>query len=501
MKFFGREAQLDDLLGLWGKRVGSLVTCRGRRRIGKSTLIARFAERSKARFVKLEGLRPQPGYTNEDELAAFATQLSAQTGSERTPPADWYSAFIRLDREICDGERTVVLIDEISWFGHYDRTFADYVKIAWDNHWKKHDRLIVVLCGSVSGWIRENIVDNGAFLGRRSLDMIVRELPLADCAKFWGAAAQRIDAREIADVLSVTGGVPRYLEEIDPGTSAAENIRRMAFRANGLLRTDFDEMFTDVVTRQPRLSGKALRALAGAPLSVSELAAALRMERGGKLSSALVELEEAGFVEPDDGKNPATGESARERRYRLKDNYARFYLRYVEPVKAEIDAGAYSFASLAALDGWESVMGLAFENLVVNNWPQLLKPLHLDAAQVVSAAPWRRAGSRKATRKKPGRGGKRKTARGGAREKADRKGVQVDLLLQTRRSLCVVEIKRQREIGRDVIDEVAEKVRRIPRRDGTSVRTALVYEGALAPIVEADGYFDAIVPFRRLLGV
>jgi hypothetical protein len=32
-----------------------------------------------------------------------------------------------------------------------------------------------------------------------------------------------------------------------------------------------------------------------------------------------------------------------------------------------------------------------------------------------------------------------------------------------------------------------------------SVKTALVYDGHLASIVEADGYFDAIVPFRRLL--
>jgi len=75
------------------------------------------------------------------------------------------------------------------------------------------------------------------------------------------------------------------------------------------------------------------------------------------------------------------------------------------------------------------------------------------------------------------------------------------LLLQTRRSVCLVEIKRQREIGREVIDEMAEKVRRLPRRDGISVRTALVYEGHLAPIVEADGYFDVIVPFKRLMGL
>ena len=67
--------------------------------------------------------------------------------------------------------------------------------------------------------------------------------------------------------------------------------------------------------------------------------------------------------------------------------------------------------------------------------------------------------------------------------------------------MCVVEVKRQREIGRDVIDEVEEKVKRIPHRDGMSVRTALIYDGHLAPIVEADGYFDSIVPFRSLMGL
>ena len=38
-------------------------------------------------------------------------------------------------------------------------------------------------------------------------------------------------------------------------------------------------------------------------------------------------------------------------------------------------------------------------------------------------------------------------------------------------------------------------------RPNVSFRTALVYDGHLAPIVEADGYFDAIVPFPKLLGL
>ena len=83
--FYGREDILIDLDALWGKNVASLVTCRGRRRIGKSTLIKRFAELSEARFIKIEGERPDGDMDNADELASFAEQLTlyAATRSRR----------------------------------------------------------------------------------------------------------------------------------------------------------------------------------------------------------------------------------------------------------------------------------------------------------------------------------------------------------------------------------------------------------------------------------
>ena len=91
--FFGRDETIDQLNGLLKKRVASLVTCRGRRRIGKSTLIEVFANRAKCRFLKIEGRKPEKGMTNEDELAAFAKQLSDQTSAETTPPSNWPDAF------------------------------------------------------------------------------------------------------------------------------------------------------------------------------------------------------------------------------------------------------------------------------------------------------------------------------------------------------------------------------------------------------------------------
>ena len=63
--------------------------------------------------------------------------------------------------------------------------------------------------------------------------------------------------------------------------------------------------------------------------------------------------------------------------------------------------------------------------------------------------------------------------------------------------LMVVEIKRRREIGREVIDEVDAKVKKLKFAGNLSLRTALVYDGRLSPAVAADRYFDFIVPASR----
>ena len=203
------------------------------------------------------------------------------------------------------------------------------------------------------------------------------------------------------------------------------------------------------------------------------------MQRNGHVSRALERLEECGLITADAESNPETGETAREKIYRLSDNHARFYLRYVEPIRESIDRNGYEFISLDALPGWETSMGLAFENLVVNNFRSLAKFLHLGKAPILYAAPFRKRPSK-------GTGGE---------------GLQIDLLVRQKRTLWIVEIKRKRNIGHDVIDEVERKAKRLHVGKEVSLRRALVYDGELAPIVEAEGYFDALVRFSDLLGL
>ena len=475
--FYGREDILEEMMMLWGKRVSSLVTCRGRRRIGKSTLIAEFAKKSTARFIRIEGIRPKAGYGNEDELQNFATFLSLQTGDHGGRPENWAMAFKRLDAQISDEERTVVLLDEVSWMGHYDLHFPDVLKIAWDTMLKRHDRLVLVICGSVSTWIKDNIIDNGAYVGRRSGDFIVGELPLRDCAKFWGETAERMATRDILNVLAVTGGVPRYLEEVNPALSSDENIRRLCFLRKSVLREDFDEMFNDVITAQPTFTARVLRCLVDGAMTGTQIAARLEIGKGGNVSAALDRLRECGLVAVESGRNPETGKPSRECRYRLSDNYARFYLKYIEPVKDVIDAGSYAFTSLSQLQGMDGVYGLAFENLIVSHYRELLPRLGLARSLVESAAPY--------------------VKRGNVRRGVQ--GCQVDLLVQTAQSQCYVEIKHGREIGDEVVGEMRAKLKAITPLEGVSIRTALVYDGHLAATVPAGGYFNALIDVRELI--
>ena len=473
--FVGREEELEWLDGLWRKGASSLVVCSGRRRIGKSTLIERFAERSKCRFIEISGLAPEEGMTDEKQLRNFCERLAVATGRPEVRADVWPKAFDALADAVKGRERTIVLLDEISWMGGWNKTFPAFLKNAWDIHFARRDRLVFVLCGSVSAWIQKNVLRSKAFVGRVSLALDLKELPPADCAAFWRERAERTPVRELIDVLSVTGGVPKYLSEVQPRLSADENIRRMCFNPKGYLFEDFERIFRDVFRRTAATKRALLEALTNGPKSLGEAAKAAGMEAGGHVTEALEELSAAGFVSADRGRTPGTGLPVREVRYRISDNYVRFYLKFIAPRAEAIRKGAFRLASMDQLPGWRSILGIQFECLVLNNLPVVLPRLGIGNALVLSAAPFAKNG----------------TKRG--------EGTQIDLLVQTRTAVYVVEIKRRAQIPASVEDEVREKVKRLKIPRSLSVRTALVYDGELAPEVDENGYFDSLVPFGDLL--
>lgn len=170
MEFVGREEQLQQLMSLWRKGTSSMVTCQGRRRIGKSRLIDEFAARSGCRYLKISGLAPRRNMANRDQLRYFCDVLSERTGMVGLSALNWIEAFRHLGRAISEnGEgRIVVLLDEISWMGAYDVDFPGYLKDAWDDDFKKNPILYSSFAApSHRGYSATSLTARGLSVGYR----------------------------------------------------------------------------------------------------------------------------------------------------------------------------------------------------------------------------------------------------------------------------------------------------------------------------------------------
>jgi len=471
--FIGRNLEIKLLTDLFDLKKATIAVCRGRRRIGKSTLIQHFGKKART-FLEFQGLPPREGITNKDQLNAFSEQLARQTPLPKLKLDSWYQAFSLLNG-IIKNEKTVILLDEISWMAGKDKDFAGQLKIVWDTELKKKSKLILVLCGSVTSWIDNNILNSTGFMGRVSLEITLSELALSHCNKFWGKRAGRIDAREKLKILAVTGGVPRYLEEINTNLSAEENIKRMCFAKEGVLFSEFNRIFKDIFSRRAASYEKIVATLVKGQKSLSEIASQLKKERNGHISRYLNDLTVSGFIAKDTVDKPGRISRSRLGKYRLKDNYLRFYLKYIEPVSEKIRQGLYKDIALENLVEWEVIMGFQFENLVLNNIKSICKLLTINMNSVRSAAPYFQ----------------RKTQR--------QKACQIDLLIQTKYTLYVCEIKFRKIIPKSVIGDVQEKAEKIKPKKGLSIRPVLIYSGELEKGISEKEYFDKIICFEDLL--
>jgi hypothetical protein len=271
----------------------------------------------------------------------------------------------------------------------------------------------------------------------------------------------------------VTGGVPRYLEELRPDLPAEANLQRLCFDAEGLLFREFDQIFHDLFQKQGPFYKQLIEHLIDSPLSAVELATKLKRSRGGDLSKALGDLAETGFLTRDSTWSLSTGKRLESRRYRVKDNYLRFYLKYILPHKEQIESTILQRLP----QGWLSIMGLQFENLVVNNGLLVCKMLGIAPEDLLIAGPYsQRAGVRKC-------------------------GCQIDYLIHTRfRNLYACEIKfRQGVIDSEVIAEMEEKLQRLKLPRGFSCRPVLIHVNGVSEEVIDSGYFARIIDFSEML--
>ena len=474
LPFIGRQTELQALSKLFKKNVASLVVVQGRRRIGKSRLIQEFAK--KHTFYQFSGLPPTDETTAQSQKNEFSRQLSMQTGLPEVYVDDWSKLFTLLAEKIKIG-RIIVLFDEISWMGSKDPDFLGKLKNAWDLHFKKNPKLIFILCGSVSTWIDKNILSSAGFLGRISYRLTIQELPLKDCNQFWSRGGSYVSSYEKLKVLSITGGVPRYLEEIKPTLSAEENIKDLCFVKGGPLVNEFNDIFSDLFSDRSSTYKKIIQTLSNGPMEIKDICHSLKITQTGFISTCLEDLVKSGFISRDYTWQISSGDVSRLSHFRLSDNYIRFYLKYIDRARLKIENNEFAFKSLASLPSWDIIMGLQFENLVLSNRMYIKNYLGIKPEEVIADNPF----FQRKTNQYP--------------------GCQIDYLIQTKfGNLYICEVKFSKHpIGKEVIKEGEQKLKSLSYPKGFSCRLVLIHVNGVHEDVIDSGFFAEVIDFGQLL--
>ncbi len=473
MNFIGRKNELSKLTNTFKKNSASLIVLKGRRRIGKSRLAEEFAKNHK--FYPFTGLPPTQETTAQSQRDAFLKQIQKNFTTFPKNNNDWWD-LLWFVAENTKNERVVILLDEISWMGSKDPDFLGKLKTVWDNYFKQNPKLILILCGSISSWIEENILSSTGFMGRISLTLTLPELSLSDCNKFWDNHST-LSTYEKFKILAITGGIPRYLEEIKTYLSAEENIRQLCFEKSGILFNEFDQIFSDLFSSRSNLYKKIVTCLGDSSADRNQIAKELDREASGHISDYLDDLTKAGFISRDFSWRIKDGKTSKLSHFRLSDNYLRFYLKYIEPNKRKIESGIFEEKSLINFPGYNTIMSLQFENLVLNNRRSIHKLLNIWPDDIISDGTYFQ----------------RKTER--------QPGCQIDYLIQTKfNCLYVCEIKFSKyEIKKDIIKDMSEKITRLKRPRSFSCRPILIHVNGIHEELEDSDYFAKIIQFDQLL--
>ncbi len=466
--FIGRDRELLKLRDLEQKRQSNVVVIKGRRRIGKSRLAAEFAKDKQ--FLSFTGLAPERGMTDQTQRDNFARQFAKQLKLLPLTFTDWTDAFDHLASHL-NGRETVILLDEISWMSAHDPTFIPKLKAWWDLDIQNRQNITLILCGSISTWIEENILKSTSFFGRISLIIELKPLSLFESTTLLKKRGIKGSDLEIFKILAVTGGIPWYLEQFLPKYSADQNIHRLCFENTGLLTVEFDRIFHDLFAQRGEVYKNILLCLREGMKPLSTIRTELDYPKSGTFSKLMEHLIISGFVSKHAQWSLKTGKEKRQSLYRLNDLYIRFFLKYIEPNLSKIHKGAYQDFNLPPLPGYDAMMGFQIECLLLQNRTEILRSIGINPTDCVFDNPYFQPPSTK------------------------NKGCQIDYLIQTRtNNLFVCEIKfRRKEMGVEIISEVQDKINKLLIPRGHATVPVLFHLGGVSDTVIDQQYFYRII--------
>ena len=368
----GREEELRMLDLDYHKEESQFVVVYGRRRIGKTYLVR---EKFYDQFAFFHtGLR-EGGL--KEQLEAFRISLK-NYGDIRCPRLkSWLEAFDRVNKLI-DSQpegRKVIFIDELPWMDTPRSNLVSALEYFWNSELsvRRQKDVFLVVCGSATSWIVENLLHNRGGLHNRLTDQIwLRPFTLAECEKYVRSLGIEMSRAEICEAYMIFGGVPYYWSLLRADKSLAQNIDELCFSPRGKLTDEFGYLYASLFRNaEPHL--KIVQALAARRYGMTreEILNETGLKNGGNFKKILDDLVRCDFVRQSNARKKRN----RDAFFQLVDCFTIFHHAFMTG-RAAGDAHFWSNSLEApALASWK---GLSFERLCVLHTEEIKRALGIS---------------------------------------------------------------------------------------------------------------------------
>jgi uncharacterized protein len=371
MEIIGRNNEKNILLDALSSTQSEMIAVYGRRRVGKTFLIESVFE-DKICF-SISGIHKG---SMKEQLNEFSKVLFPKK-KERQVITSWFDAFDLLEtyiEAIKGKQKKVIFIDELPWLDTPKSKFIAAFEHFWNKWATKRTDIIVVVCGSAASWMIKKILNSKGGLHNR-VTIRIRLLPfnLNETEEYLKTKNIRLNRYDLCQLYMSFGGIPFYLKQIRRGESVIQNIERICFTKDGLLYSEFDNLYSALFNNAAKHIA-IINALANSPqgLNRNALIKNSKLETGGGVSDVLNELLESGFIT----EIPAQNTVAKNNIYRLTDEYSLFYLKFIQQNKF---AGQGAWASLSKTQSYTAWCGYAFENICFKHTNAIKKALGISA--------------------------------------------------------------------------------------------------------------------------
>jgi len=324
--FVNRDDELAQLERWWasGDPLGLVW---GRRRVGKSWLLARFADQRSAVVVHTGGGRPAALELQLLSVEVARADLAGTRDLEARPYSSWDEAFDAL-AAARTGEPVLVILDEFPDLLGSSPELEGVLR-AVAGRLGRPSPLRVVLCGSAVRTMEALAEERRPLFGRFGVRLAVHPFGPHEA----GLMLPGLDAATRALVWGLVGGVPLYLSWWDQHASVEANLAALVCSPGGRLLNE-GQLILATEGDTHGLAGQVMAAVAAGRTRYSEIKDVVRTDPTRALER-LVELRLLERVVP------VTEDPARSRRavYRVADNFLAFWLGVVDRYRSEIDRG------------------------------------------------------------------------------------------------------------------------------------------------------------------